>query len=234
MDQVDAMEALAKPDQSLLSFHVSAAPGAYLAQAFASFAKGLEREKPLDIAFRETGSSQVLARVESGLDRLGIIRCLVAEAAGLERRLANLGLAARPLWRFRQKLLLFARHPLARQQRISPEDLAACTCIYNEELLRCEAVGEEGRPEGSRLLVIDRQSQYQLLKQLPDSYAWSPPLPPALLAREQLAQMDCPALAPVCQDLLIYSQAYSLSSLDEAFLNAALAARAALSPGETS
>ena len=97
MDQVEAMEALSRPDHALLGFHVSVPHSAYLSLAFSRFVQQLDREKPLDVSFRETSSANVLARVEGGLNRIGIIRCLVSDQAALERRLACLCLEMRPI-----------------------------------------------------------------------------------------------------------------------------------------
>ncbi len=226
MDQVEAMEALSRPDHALLGFHVSVPHSAYLSLAFSRFVQQLDREKPLDVSFRETSSANVLARVEGGLNRIGIIRCLVSDQAALERRLACLCLEMRPIWRFRQQLLLFSTQPLVQLAQIRPADLAGYTCIYNETLLHMENGGDDSRPSGSRLFVPDRESQYRLLKRLPECYMWSTPLPQKLLDEGQLVQRHCPDFAPYCQDLLIYSQGYTLTPLDEAFLNAVMAVKA--------
>lgn len=227
MDQVEAMEALSRPDRSLLGFHVCVPPCSYLAQAFARFVQQLDRGKPLDISFRETSSATVLSRVEGGLCRIGVIRCDVAEQAAVERRLAAAGLESRPLWRFRQRLLLYSAHPLARKERISAEDLAPYTCLYDEDLLHPEAgfAPEEVRENGSRILVFDRESQYRLLQRLPECYMWTTPVPRRLLDDYQLLQRACPEAAPHCQDLLVYSQGYCLNALDEAFLGEVLSVK---------
>lgn len=219
IEQVEAMEALGHPESAQLGFQISVPPCAYLALAFARFVQHLSTDKPLDICFRETSSVEVVEQVGSGVCRIGVVRCTVGALDGARRRLAAAGLETRLLWRFHQRLLFSAAHPLAEKDRISSGELAVYTCLDDDEMLRFPgSVAASGEKSASRILVMERESQYRLLQRLPECYMWGTPAPQDMLDDYQLMQRRCNEAAPHCADLLIYRQGYELTALDEAFI----------------
>lgn len=221
LEQVERMENLYRFFGERTRFSVSVLRADYIAYAFGRFLCRTEESQWPDIRLKETDSGTVIQDVVRRESGLGIIRCPADQENSLRNLLTDQSVASRPLWDFTCQVLFSQNHPLAKAA-FEPEDL----CLYPQIL--CEDPPfpglsdlDNGRREkpsaGKKIRVCERGSRLELLRQVPGSYAWTSPVPPAMLDRYGLAQRNCGA-GVRAKDLLIYLEGYRPNSWEEAFL----------------
>ena len=77
--QIDEMEAIYRPSDERIRFHVAIPRASYLSHAFTRFVNTLDLQKEMDITFKETNSLDAIAGVAESESILGIIRYGVSQ-----------------------------------------------------------------------------------------------------------------------------------------------------------
>ncbi|MDP4109684.1 MAG: LysR family transcriptional regulator, partial [Bacillota bacterium] len=107
LDQIDEMEALYRPEKrNTQSFSISVPRASYITHAFASFVNGLDRDKDINISFRETNAITAVNNVDEGDSGLGILRYNVLRGKYILNLLAEKGLRSEPLLEYTRLLLM--------------------------------------------------------------------------------------------------------------------------------
>ncbi len=221
--QIEEMEHLYKPDElEGVNFSVSMPRSAYLSLAFSKVIRNLEGQELMNVWMRETSSENTLKEVESGEYNLGVIQYPVYSEKFHARKIGERGLEAETVFEYELRLLLSSVHPLAGKGDIEETDLIHYTEIAQGE----DALGNgeewsrerEGSESLKRIYVFDRESQLNLLSQVPDTYMWASPVPRETLARFQLVERRCKKNSRIFRDVLIYRKGYSLTAWDREFM----------------
>ena len=81
-------------------------------------------------------------------------------------------------------------------------------------------IKKEELPDNSvgRIFVFERASQFELLSQNPETFMWVSSIPKPLLSRYGLVERRCKENQRIYKDVLIYRKEYTLSSLDNLFI----------------
>jgi len=221
LDQVEQIENLYRLSGERPRFYISVARDGYIAYAFGRFLCRMEESQRPDIRFKETDSGGVIRDVAQRESDLGIIRCPAGQEDSLRSLLADQSIIVRPLRDFTYQVLFSQDHPLAKAAAFTPEDLHPYTEIFYGDgtvpgLPNLESVRREKPPAGKRIRIYERGSQFDLLCQVPGSYAWTAPMPSAILDRYQLVQRKCGDVRT--KDLLICLEGYRPNPWEEAFL----------------
>jgi DNA-binding transcriptional LysR family regulator len=219
--QIDQMESMYRARrQDKLGFSVSVPRASYIAYAFARFVAALDRGRRLEVNYCETNSLKTIENVTQDDFGLGIIRYPLSEERYYLNLLADRLAQHHVVWEFSYVLLMAHDHPLARAEEICPSDLAPFIEIKHGDVATPTDPPAQTASALSRhaIFIYERGSQIDLLNQIPDSYIWCSPLPPALLARYRLVQRRCVGAEQSHRDAIIYPKGYKLSKLDKAFI----------------
>lgn len=223
--QIEEMKSLYMEEHhNKISFSLRAPRASYISQAFARFVSRLDKEKELDIQFRESSSINTIKRVEEGGYNLGIVRYLKSQERAFQHMLGD-RLNHEVLWEFEGQVLMSQRNPLAARERVTDEDLEDGTeILYGDLRVTSLSRGKRRQDEQRaivstrRVFVSERGSQIDLLHQDPGSFMWFSPMPKQLLLRYGLVQKKSEASSPTYRDVLIYRKNRPLTDTDRLFL----------------
>ena len=181
-----------KPKQR---FSVCVPRASYISYAFAEFAKGIKKDIPAEIFYKETNSWRTVNNVVKGDYNLGIVRLLMSE-----------------------------NNPLANKREIFCKDLKPYTEIshadpYVPSLPLTDVKKEELSGGADRhIYIFERGSQFRILQSVTDSFMWVSPVPESLYKKYDLIQRECKDNDKVYMDVMIYRSGYKLSELDSSFI----------------
>lgn len=190
--QMQQLESLYQPAGEGVHFALFAPRSAYIAGAFAQLLAELSGKGALQVQFRETNANTALQAVSGGEADMAIVRYQDIYAEHFAELFAQNRLVCQPVRRFAMQLLMDAGHPLASHPAVGFAMLAGYPCLAHGDVQLPVVDSPAGQvPQGGRIEVYDRGSQYDLLQRVPGCYMWSEPLSPAELNRRSLVQKPC-------------------------------------------
>ena len=223
--QVDAIEEMFQKGRvSKKRFSVSVPRASYIAEAFAAFSKLIGKDTQAEIFYKETNSMRTLRNVLQENYKLGIVRYAENYDKYYKAMMEEKGLEHELITKFRYVLLMSDSSPLAAKENITFDDLKDKIEIAHADpyvpSLPFAQIKKEELPDNSdrRIFVFERASQFELLSQNPETFMWVSSIPQKLLQRYGLTQRVCDENRRVYKDVLIYRRDYTLSSLDNLFI----------------
>ena len=223
--QVDAIEEMFQKGRvSKKRFSVSVPRASYIAEAFAAFSKLVDQNTQAEIFYKETNSMRTLRNVLQENYKLGIVRYAENYDKYYKAMMEEKGLEHELITKFRYVLLMNSSSPLAAKENITFDDLKDKIEIAHADpyvpSLPFAQIKKEELPDNSdrRIFVFERASQFELLSQNPETFMWVSSIPQKLLQRYGLTQRICDENRRVYKDVLIYRRDYTLSSLDNLFI----------------
>lgn len=212
--QMQELEALYHPRQSDIKLSVSVPRATYVASTFADFLSQIDRQKALDIQFRETNSMDTIHDVADGDCELGIVRFQETYSDYFTTLFHQNQLDFEIISQFKMWVLMNHSHPLTQLNEIPFQALAGYTQILHGDQQLPEHIPEFSTPneDNRRIYVYDRGSQFDILRKVYGSYLWVSPLPEKELKRYGLKQLPCPNAGINC-DVAIWRKNETLSPL---------------------
>lgn len=207
-----------------LRVEISAPIACYISTAFVAFVKELPPCDEVRLDYRETNSMSVINHVAERDCNIGIVRYQTNFEDYYLRYLQSKDLVVKPIWQFEYHLVMSRDNPLAAKESISSEDLKELIEISHGDptvpALSASMLTELRRRETSRreIVVYERQSQFELLCEMPSTYMWASPTPQSVFDTYPLVQRDCSFPDNEYKDVLIYRKGYHLSSEDRLFI----------------
>ncbi len=226
LQQFDEMVLLytGKPDNTI-KFSISVPRASYITTAFSNFVSMLDADKDISINFKETNSMDAVNNIINYDFKLGIIRYHNVHEKQYFAMLDGKNLKYRPLWEFEYRLLVSKESPLAKNgATVKYSDLEEYIEIVHGDLtvpslsfskMVKSTVAEHTK---KRIYVYERGSQFDLLRNLPNTYMWVSPMPKSCLEEHGMVQLKCDISYKVNKDVLIFPKSYKLSRLDEQFI----------------
>lgn len=225
LEQVDAIEDLFKKGNvSKKRFSVSVPRASYITEALAAFSTLLEKDSPTEIFYKETNSMRTLRNVLQDNYKLGIVRYAENYDKYYKAMMEEKGLEHELVTKFRYVLLMNKNSPLAKKENITYDDLKDKIEIAHADpyvpSLPLAQIKKEELPDNSdrRIFVFERASQFELLSSNEETFMWVSAIPQKLLERYGLTQRICEENRRVYKDVLIYRKDYTLSALDNLFI----------------
>lgn len=225
LKQVDEIEAMFKNGSvSRNRFSISVPRASYIAEAFAAFSKLLEKDTPVEIFYKETNSMRTLRNVLQENYKLGIVRYAENYDKYYKAMMKEKGLGHELVTKFRYVLLMSEKSELAEKDVVTYDDLKDKIEIAHADpyvpSLPFAQIKKEELPDNSvgRIFVFERASQFELLSQNPETFMWVSSIPKPLLSRYGLVERRCEENQRIYKDVLIYRKEYTLSSLDNLFI----------------
>ena len=163
--------------------------------------------------------------------KLGIVRYAENYDKYYKAIMEEKGLENELITRFRYVLLMSTESPLAKKEHITYNDLKDKIEIAHADpyvpSLPFAQIKKTELPDNSnrRIFVFERASQFELLTQNPETFMWVSSIPQSLLERYGLIQRECEENHKIYKDVLIYHKDYTLSKLDNLFIEQLIRAK---------
>ena len=224
--QIDEVERLYKQrDDDVHKFDVSVPMACYVAQAFTEFVTEIADSKSLDISYRETNSLLAIKNVINNDNNIAIIRYQTIYEKYFLQFLEENDLETEPVWDFEYRLIMSVQNPLAMEKNIDYSDLDEYIEITHGYMtipsLPASVVREmvSANKEKKEIAVFERESQFELLRNIHSTYMWTSPTPANILNAMPLVEKKCNVEDNHYKDVLIYRRGYRLSRQEKLFMN---------------
>lgn len=195
----------------------------YVSHAFVEFIKNIDKSAGIHVDYRETNTMNAIERIASHDCNLGVIRYSLDYEDYYLRYLESKDIKCRPLWDFEYRLVFYKNSPLARKTNITLEDLNGMIEITHGDptvpsLSAAENLKLHSKnKETKEIVVYERQSQFELLCQVPNTYMWASRTPKSVMDVYPLVERTCSG-ATVCRDALIWRSSYHITDGDRLFI----------------
>ncbi|MGH4122019.1 MAG: LysR family transcriptional regulator [Clostridium sp.] len=226
LSQVNELESLYKPCESdVIKFNISVPRATYVSVAFSEFVNSLNKEREINIFFKETNSMGAINDVHNGDSNLGIIRYQKLYEDYFLSFLKDSDLEYEPLWEFDLCLLMSKHHPLAHMDDIPYYDLCDYTEIVHGDFQvpsrsPSEIKKNANAPLNSkRIYVYDRGSQFDLLQRVNGSFMWVSKVPQDVLDHQNMILRKSSASSLVNKDIIIYKQNHVFTACEKMFID---------------
>lgn len=223
--QFDEMVSLYKPkDENTVSFSVSAPRASYISQAFSNFINQIDQSANISINYKETNSMDAVNNIIDYDYKLGIIRYHNIYEKQYFSLIEEKNMVFCPIWEFEYRIIVHKDSPLAKQKIVDYKDLESYIEIIHGDLsvpslsfskMHKSALAEHHK---KRIYVYERGSQFDLLRNVKNSYMWVSPVPLEILEQYDMVLLKCNIPYKINKDILIYPKNYKLSALDERFI----------------
>ena len=143
---------------------------------------------------------------------------------GDESFLEEKDLSVEPLWEFSYQLIMSVNHPLAMEKSIELGDLEGYIEITHgyptipslpASMARELMQNDDNRKE---IAVYERESQFELLRNIHTTYMWTSPTPDSILNTMPLLQKRCNVEDNNYKDVIICRKGYKLSQQEKLFV----------------
>jgi len=196
----------------------------YISHAFVDFVRELEKGQDMKIDYRETNTMSTIHHVAARDCNIGIARVQTAFEDYYLRYMASKDIVAETIWKFNYHLVMSKASPLAAKEHISTDDLQGLVEISHGDptipALSASMLTELRTRVSNRreILVYERQSQFELLCAMPETYMWASPTPRSVFETYPLVEKNCDFPDNEYKDLLIYRKGYRLTREDKLFV----------------
>lgn len=222
VEQVENLYRVARKDT--YQFEVSVPIACYISQAFVEFVRELEGLDSFKVDYYETNTMNAIDRVAEHDSNLGIIRYQNEFQDYYLRYLESKELIANPIWTYEYHLIMAKSNPLAEKEHLVPEDLEGQIEITHGDptvpALPVSVAMERRRREQipKEIVVYERQSQFELLCEIPETYMWASPTPQRVMESFPLVQRVCHTADRMYTDSLIYRRGYKFNREETLFI----------------
>ncbi len=227
VDQVDEVERMYKRrDVDVHKFDVSVPMACYVSQAFIEFVAEIAESRSIDISYHETNSLLAINSVINSDNNIAIIRYQTIYEKYYMQFLEENNLETEPLWEFEYQLIMSVRHPLAVEKNIEYSDLDGYIEITHGYLTipsmpMSKAIEMRKRETAKKeIAVFERESQFELLRNIPLTYMWTSPTPANILNTMPLVEKKCNVENNRYKDVVIYRSGYKPNRMEKRFISA--------------
>ncbi len=224
LNQIDDIEQMFK-DKSVNKqrFSISVPRASYISDAFVQFSGEIKSE-PAEIYYMETNSAQAIRNILHSDYHLGIIRYASSFDKYFMDLLEENDLACELVAEFHYVTIMSREAKIAYKEEITFADLSNMIEIIHGDpyvpSLPIDVIRKEELLEDNerRIFLFERGGQFDLLTENHDTFMWVSPIPEKLLERYNLVQRECVDNTKTHKDVLIRKKNYTLSKLDNAFI----------------
>ena len=226
VSQISEVENMYKHRESdTHKFEVSVPMACYVAQAFIEFVTEISDRKTIDISYHETNSLVAIQSVVNNDNNIAIIRYQSIYEKYFMQFLEENNLSVEPLWEFEYQLIMSVQHPLAMEKEIEYSDLDNYIEITHGYLtvpsmpqVKAMEIHRQSN-EKKKISVFERESQFELLRNIHDTYMWTSPTPANILNTMPLVEKKCNMENNTYKDVLIYRNGYIPNRQEKLFIS---------------
>ncbi len=225
VDKVDEVENMYKKHEANTHrFDVSVPMACYVSVAFTKFVKAISGGENIMVNYHETDSQTAINHVTNFENNIAIIRYQAKYEKYYLQFLEEKDLLVEPLWEFSYQLIMSVKHPLAMEKNIDLNELENYIEIthgyHTIPSLPASKARELVQNDDNRkeIAVYERESQFELLRNIHTTYMWTSPTPDSILNTMPLVQKDCGISDNKYKDVIIYRRGYKLTEQEKLFV----------------
>ncbi len=225
VDKVDEVENMYKKHEANTHrFDVSVPMACYVSVAFTKFVKAISGGENIMVNYHETDSQTAINHVTNFENNIAIIRYQAKYEKYYLQFLEEKDLLVEPLWEFSYQLIMSVKHPLAMEKNIDLNELENYIEIthgyHTIPSLPASKARELVQSDDNRkeIAVYERESQFELLRNIHTTYMWTSPTPDSILNTMPLVQKDCGISDNKYKDVIIYRRGYKLTEQEKLFV----------------
>lgn len=221
ISEVEAM--YNKNTDEIQAFSATAPRASYIGDAFTEFCKHLSRKKQINVKYEENNPMVAVKNIIEHDFHLGIIRYRSDYDKYFETMLYEKGLRHKEICEFSHNIVISEKNPLSKRELLTQEDLEPLILLsHGDPYVPGMPVSDIRKAEISRraprrICIYDRAAQFDLLSSMTDCYIRACSIPEHILKKYGLKTVKCVTVIPY-KDVLIYKKEYTLSRLDNQFL----------------
>lgn len=217
--QIEKMESLKiSRNRICQSFSIAVPGSSYISLCISDFIAGLDFSQDININVERMNSVDIANSVADGKYNLGILHYPLEYENYFLDFLRDKNLGSEPVWTFEHLLIMSEKNPVAGDSDISSEKLAGLIEIIHDDMYVPYINGiSQKNISPKRIVLHERDSQFELLCRIPDAFMWTSPVPDYMLKRFGLIHRRCTQLSSKCRDILIFQNGYRFSELDRKF-----------------
>ncbi len=226
VSQIEEVENMYKHrDEDVHKFEVSVPMACYVAQAFIEFVTDLADRNNIDISYHETNSLVAIKSVVNNDNNIAIIRYQTIYEKYFMQFLEENDLQIKPLWEFEYQLIMSVQNPLAMEKQIEYSDLDDYIEITHGYLTIPSIPAAKAmeirrqNDERKKIAVFERESQFELLRNVHNTYMWTSPTPANILNTMPLVEKKCNMENNRYKDVLIYRSGYKPNRQEMLFIS---------------
>ncbi len=223
--QIDEIEMLYSGENTPKEkFNISVPRASYISYAFTKFVNKLAPESEIELKFNETNSISAVNNICDEDYSLGIIRCQTKNNEFYFRLLKDKGMSYKMLFEFEYRLLLSKDSRFAQYDVVPANVLSEGIEIVHGDLKvpflsNKEVITDSVKPTKKKIYVYERGSQFDLLRNVDNTYMWVSPMPEDTLKNYGLIQKNSTAQRNKYNDILVYEKNHRFSDNETSFLH---------------
>lgn len=205
------------------NFKISIPRGSYIADAYTNFVREVSKLK-INLTLCETNTNNTIENIDQKGFDLGIIRFKESASAYYEALFKAKELEEYQLWDFQYVVVMSKDHPLASKDRITYDDLQDyIEILQGDEINPYDVL--PGMPENRTICgrnviyVYDRENQFNILSDVPETYMFVSPIPEKYLQRYDLILKKCDEKMEKIRDCLIYKKGKQYDEIEKSLLH---------------
>ena len=173
--------------------------------------------RTVNVVIRECHAKKALELLSGGHAEIGIIRFREGYEEYFQEVAAGAKLTFKMLSNYEDVILMSKDHPLAKCDKLKPEELNQWTeIVHGDNYILPQSSDEKVR---SQIYTVDRQAQLTLLTTMPGSFMWSVPQDEQELERLGLVQKSCADYSKRYREALVYNHQHAMNSLETSLLD---------------
>ena len=207
-----------------LSFKITVPRASYISGTFAEFIGMQSKETAIKAEFQENSSMHAIENVLQNGYSMGIIRYLCENESYFQSLLDLKGLDAELLAELPYVILTSADGDLAKRELKTREELEDGVEILHGdwklptgEYTELSENGESLHPH-NKIYIFERGSQFDILREVKNSYMWVSPVPEKIRKKYNLVQKHAGFSGQMIRDVLIYKKGYQKKLYEREFI----------------
>lgn len=203
LSQFDNLEKKYSSDKNKCLVNISVPRCASISKAFIDFFNIYKENHQIIIKFRETSAQNIISDVMSSQADFGIVRYHAQYENHFLSQITHSELSYKPLYEFKLSLLMHKSHPLSQNKIINKNDLDKYIEVAQGDYY-INKFNQNKSIMNKRILVYDRASQYDLLREIYGTYMWVSNIPYDVLNLHDFVIKKCDMDDIVSKDVFIY------------------------------
>ncbi len=226
LDRIDEVEAMfSNKEKKQITLNISAPRSDYICNAFVKTVSQFDKNKDIDVNYRETNAVRAIDNIIQGNYSLGIIKFQEDFMSYFKTMFKSKGLKYELLLSYEANLLVPKNGPLGIKDVVEMKDLEDCIEIcfgdpFVPTLPTTTVKKAEFTQSGNKkIMVYERTSVCQLLESLPNVYTWISGMPDRLRKQDAFMFAKTKGIEPKKYvHLLIYKNKHKFTEEEKTFL----------------
>lgn len=200
-----------RQNKNEVSFKISVPRATYISDVFAKYIASLKDKDDISIHYKETGSIETIQNIARYDYDLGIIRYAKKYEKFYKSQMKLMGIEYEKLKEFEYLIMISRENPLALKEEIYESDLnGQIELVHGDNMLPngsyidIDDDMDEQLDYHKRIYIYERGSQFDILRNVNNSFMWTSEAPGDILNKYGMVQRKCLGINYSMRDYLLY------------------------------